>query len=228
MDAVTGDLVQEVPLGATNRELVHFSLLPDGTTATLTSNSGGTSEVLFFQVGDDGTLTPDGAVPTGARAWHGHLDSDGRTLLVPNRAGNSATLIDVPSQTVRLTAEDPAPGGPMAMPHSPAPTVDGVFFVSNSNLQGTWTPPHRFLDADRNGTRRPLPNDAFGNVTILDAQTGVVVGVIPLGRYPSGLEHWHGGGHGGTPHKGTPHKGMHHEGMERLEESPRPYGGTKH
>ncbi len=96
VDAASGDLVAQTPLGSANRELVHFSLLPDGRTATLTSNSEGTSEVLFFTLGDDGALTLDGSVPTGARAWHGHLDSDGRTLLVPNRAGNSVTLIDVP------------------------------------------------------------------------------------------------------------------------------------
>jgi DNA-binding beta-propeller fold protein YncE len=202
VDAATGDLVSRVPLGDANRELVHFSLLPGDSTATLTSNSEGVSEALFFSLDDDRALTLDGAVPTGARAWHGHLDSDGRTLLVPNRAGNSATLIDVPTQTVRLTAENPA-GGPLAMPHSPAPTIDGMFFVSNSNLQGTWAPPYRFLsdkpDGER-GAREPLPPDAFGNVAVLDAQTGEVVGVILLGRYPSGLEHWQAGGHGVHDH----------------------------
>ena len=205
VDAASGDLLSRTHLGRMNRELVHFSLLPDGTTATLTSNSGGASEVLFFQLSDDGTLTPDGAVPTGARAWHGHLDSDGRSLLVPNRAANSVTVIDVPNKSVRLTAENATPDGPIAMPHSPAPTYEGVFFVSSSNLQGTWQPPFNFLDddPDGDGVREPLPNDAFGNVTVLDAATGAVEAVIPLGRYPSGVEHpmgshdGHGMDHGG-------------------------------
>ncbi len=198
VDAVSGDLVGRTSLGDTNRELVHFSLLPDGTTATLTSNSEGVSEVLFFQLGEDGTLTLDGSVPTGARAWHGHLDSDGRTLLVPNRTGNSVTLIDVPTKTVRLTAENASAGGPIAMPHSPAPTYEGAFFVTSSNLQGTWSPPFHFLDddPDGDGVREPLPNEAFGNVTVLDAETGAVEAVIPLGRYPSGVEHPHPPGHG--------------------------------
>lgn len=190
VDAASGDLVSRTPLGETNRELVHFSILPDGTTATLTSNSGGASEVLFFQLSEDGTLTPDGAAPTGARAWHGHLDSDGRTLLVPNRADDSVTLIDVPSKSVRLTAENATPGGPIAMPHSPAPTYEGAFFVTSSNLQGTWAPPFNFLgEPDADGTRAPLPNDAFGNVTVLNAETGAAEAVIPLGAYPSGVEH---------------------------------------
>jgi hypothetical protein len=197
VDTETQDLVSRTPLGDQNRELVHFSLLPDSlsrssgsTTATLTSNSGGASEVLFFQLADDGTLTPTGTAPTGARAWHGHLDSDGRSLLVPNRADHSVTVIDVPSKTIRLTAANATPDGPIAMPHSPAPTYDGAFFVTSSNLQGAWQPPFNFLGApDANGVRSPLPNEAFGNLTVLNAETGAVEAVIPLGAYPSGVEH---------------------------------------
>jgi DNA-binding beta-propeller fold protein YncE len=216
VDTETSDLVHRTPLGEANRELVHFSVLPDGETATLTSNSEGRSEVLFFRLGADGSLTPDGAVPTGARAWHGHLDRDGRTVLVPNRAGNSVTLVDVPTKSVRLTAENPIEGGPIAMPHSPAPTYDGAFFVTSSNLQGTWTPPFRFLDdedPDGDGVRQPLPADAFGNLTVLDAETGAVEAVIPLGRYPSGVEHpMHGMHHDGMDHGGMNHDGMDHDG----------------
>ncbi|MDX1531758.1 MAG: hypothetical protein R3362_09550 [Rhodothermales bacterium] len=214
LDAHTGDLVSQTPVGGT-RELVHANVLPDGSTATLTANAqDGGSAVLFFEIAADGSLTPTGSAPTGARAWHAHLDGDGRTLLVPNRADGSVTLIDVPTQRVRMTAENPAVGGPLAMPHSPAPAHAGVLFVSNSNLQGTWTPPHRFLDADPDGdgVREPLPASDFGNVAALDAATGAVVAVIPLGRYPSGLEHWHGaGGHGGPdgPRDGAEHGGHH-------------------
>src|SRR5690606_32488688 len=165
----------------------------------------------------DGTLTPDGAVPTGARAWHGHLDSDGRTLLVPNRAGDSVTLIDVPNKSVRLTAANATPDGPIAMPHSPAPTYEGAFFVTSSNLQGTWTPPFNFLgEPDADGARAPLPNDAFGNVTVLDAETGAVEAVILLGAYPSGVEHPMGlhAGHDGMDHgdHDMHHEEMHHDG----------------
>ena len=219
VDAASGDLVAQTRLGPANRELVHFSVLPDGHTATLTSNSEGTSEVLFFTLGNEGTLTLTGSVPTGDRAWHGHLDSDGRTLLVPNRAGNSVTLIDVPDGEVRLTAENADANGPIAMPHSPAPTYEGAFFVSSSNLQGTWAPPFRWLgEADGAGVRTPLPNDAFGNVTVLDATTGAVVAVIPLGRYPSGVEHpmHHGMNHGEMKHEGMNHEQMDHSGHEGM------------
>jgi len=214
VETASADLVHRTSLGDANRELIHFSILPDGETATLTSNAEGRSEVLFFRLGEDGSLTPDGAAPTGARAWHGHLDSDGRTVLVPNRAGNSVTLIDAATKTVRLTAENPSEDGPIAMPHSPAPTYDGAFFVTSSNLQGTWQPPFRFLDddPDGDGVREPLPADAFGNLTVLNAETGAVEAVLPLGRYPSGVEHpMHG------MHHGMDHGDMDHEGMEGMD-----------
>jgi len=215
VDAASSDLVHRTSLGDANRELVHFSILPDGETATLTSNSEGRSEVLFFALGEDGSLTLDGAVPTGARAWHGHLDTDGRTVLVPNRAGDSVTLIDVPTKSVRLTAANDSAGGPIAMPHSPAPTYDGAFFVTSSNLQGTWTPPYLFLgEPDGDGVREPLPADAFGNLTVLDAETGAVEAVLPLGTYPSGVEHPMHGMHHGMDHEGMDHGEMNHDEMD--------------
>jgi DNA-binding beta-propeller fold protein YncE len=201
MDALTGDLVSRVPVGGV-AELVHFSMLPDGETATLTANPAGAGEdkVLFFSVADDGTIALTGEVATGGeRAWHAHLDSDGVTVMVPNRASNSISLIDVPSQTLRMEVENEE-GGPLVQPHSPGPQHDGAFFVSNSNLNGAWTPPYPFLGADG----EPLPNDASGNVVALDPDTGEILKVILLGHYPSGLEHWHAGGHmhGGGAHGG--------------------------
>jgi DNA-binding beta-propeller fold protein YncE len=197
-----GDLVSEVPVGGT-AELVHFSVLPGEAppyTATLTANPADSSpdEVLFFAVGADGALSLDGAVATGGeRAWHAHLDRDGETVIVPNRASNSVSRIHVPSATAQVI-ENPSEEGPLAMPYSPGPTHAGAFFVSNSNLEGTWAPPYPFRDDDG----EPLPNDAFGNVTCIDPDTGEVLKVILLGHYPSGLEHWHAGGHDHDAHEG--------------------------
>ena len=218
VDAATGDLVDQVSVGEA-AELVHFSILPDGTTATLTANpaDGSPAKVLFFDVSTDGMLTLTGSVATGGtRAWHAHLDSDGVTVLVPNHTSNSVSLIDVPSKTLRRVVEDPPEGGPIAMPYAPGPTHAGAFFVSNSNLgtneMPTWTPPYPFLGEDG----QPLPNTAFGNVTALDPETGAVLKVILLGRYPTGLEHWHEGGHmhGGMSPGEMDHGHMNHENHE--------------
>ncbi|HLT46178.1 MAG TPA: hypothetical protein VK002_03030 [Rubricoccaceae bacterium] len=207
VDAATGDIVSQVPVGF-GAELVHFSILPDGSTATLTANPTDDSpdRVLFFDIADDGTLTLTGHVETGGeRAWHAHLDSDGVTVLVPNHASNSVSLIDVPSMALRLEVEDDGSveNWPLAMPYAPGPTIEGAFFVSNSNLgtnqMPTWAPPYPFLGDGG----EPLGNEQFGNVTVLDPATGEVLKVILLGRYPSGMEHWMAGGH----HHGGAHGG---------------------
>lgn len=216
----TSDLeVQLFPLEGPARELIHFSAgeAHHGAAAhaghgdhahsgagpqhlaeaTLTSRT--TDEVLFFNVGEDGTLTPTGSAPAGNGPYHAHAGHDGGTLLIPNWVGNAVTLLDVETREIR-TIENP-PGGPLARPHSPAPGMDGtVFFVTSSNRPPgvMWSPTHRFLsgspgDADR----QPLPDEAFGNVAAFDAETGALVKTIQLGTYPSGLEHpMAHGGHG--------------------------------
>src|SRR5690606_4213427 len=161
IDANTGDIVSQVPVGGM-AELVHFSILPDGTRATLTANpaDGSPDKVLFFDL-DGGELDLQGEVATGGeRAWHAHLDSDGVTVLVPNNASRSVSMIDVPSMSLRRVVENETEDGPFAQPYAPGPTHAGAFFVSNSNLQGAWTPPYPFRGEDG----EPLPNDAFGNV----------------------------------------------------------------
>ena len=214
VDAQTGDIVSRVPLGQA-AELVHFSVLPDGSTATLTANpaDGSPAKVLFFDLDADGGIALSGSVETGgARAWHAHMDSDGRTVLVPNHASDSVTLIDVPTKTVRMTVSTPD-GGPLAMPYAPGPTQFGAFFVSNANRQGTWAPPYPFRGDDG----EVLPNEAFGNITVLDPETGDVLSTILLGPYPTGMEHHHAGGHGGM-HGGTDHDG--HDGMDHGDHPP--------
>ncbi len=208
-DAATGDIISQVSIGGT-AELVHFSILPGGTTATLTANPADNSadRVLFFNIDDAGSISMTGSVETGGeRAWHAHLDSDGETVLVPNRASNSVSLINVPSESVRLVVENPSENGPLVMPHSPGPTHAGAFFVSNSNLDGSWTPPYPFRGDDG----EPLPNESFGNVAAIDPTTGEILKVIQLGRYPTGLEHWHPGGHGQGMHTNTPDDGAQHD-----------------
>ncbi len=211
----TGDIVSQAPVGGT-RELVHMNVLPDARTATLTANTqGGASDVLFFTLDADGMLAPNGSVsagPDGSRAWHAHLDHDGRTLLVPLRSGSGVTLIDVPERRVRLSVVGPEENGSFSQPHSPAPSHDGsVFFVTDSNLNGAWTPPFQFLGDDIvDGERQQQGPGAFGNVTVVDEATGEVVKVIQLGANPSGLEHPMHGGIDHSMHEGMDHGEMGH------------------
>ena len=173
-------------------------------TVTLTSRS--TNEVLFLTLAEDGTLTFDGAAPTGGGPYHAHANHDGSALLIPGQRGDSVTILDADTRRLVRTVAASAPAGPLSQPHSPAPSFDGArFFVTSSNLDGAWTPPFLFQDADG----RPQAASAFGNVAAFSA-TGDLIDVVQLGAYPSGLEPvmLHGGaGHGAMGHGGPDHSG---------------------
>ncbi|HEX8298179.1 MAG TPA: beta-propeller fold lactonase family protein, partial [Rubricoccaceae bacterium] len=133
--------------------------------ATLTSRT--TDTVLFFSMSPTGELTMTGTAPGGDGPWHAHVAHDGRTMLIPDRNGNTVTILDaVTKQTLRTVAAS-APAGPISQPHSPAPDHMGErFFVTSSNLNGAWTPPYLFLGpAGSDDARAPLAPAQFSNVT---------------------------------------------------------------
>lgn len=211
------------PLEGPARELIHFSVLaphggpvpeaPQTYSATLTDRAN--DEVLFFTLSPEGEITPDGAVPAGDGPYHGHLALDGTTVMVPNRFGNTVTLIDADSREVVVTVENPE-DHPISGPHTPAPGPAGeTFFVTSSNPDGAWTPTHLFTGED--GTRMEA-KDA-GNVSVF-SMDGELRKIIQLGANPSGLEHFHGT-HENMDQEMEPgdhdmmdHRGMQNEGRE--------------
>ncbi len=155
--------------------------------ATLTSKS--TNTILFYNLALDGALTLTTTAPAGNGPYHAHVGHDGRTMLIPDQRGNTVTILDaVTHQTVR-TVDASAPGGPLSQPHSPAPGHDGTrFFVTSSNLNGTWAPAYDWLGPpNAAGVREALPAARFGNVTAF-SMDGAVLETIQLGAYPSGME----------------------------------------
>lgn len=167
--------------------------------ATLTSRT--TDTVLFYSLEADGTLVFTESAPGGDGPWHAHVGHDGRTLLIPNRNGNTVTLLDAVTHLTTRTVS--APAGPLSQPHSPAPDHTGErFFVTSSNLTGAWVPPYRFLGpAGTDGVRAPLPAARFSNLAAF-SMTGTLLETVQLGEYASGLEPFTvgEGGHGGMRH----------------------------
>ena len=155
--------------------------------ATLTSRT--TDTVLFFSLSPAGALTMTGTAPGGDGPWHAHVAHDGRTMLIPNRNGNTVTILDAVTKQTLRTVSGAAPGGPISQPHSPAPDHAGErFFVTSSNLNGAWVAPYLFLGpAAPDGTRAPLAPARFSNVTAF-SMGGTVLQTVQLGAYASGLE----------------------------------------
>ena len=220
-DAETGDVtLLSIPADGAPREFIHFSILGvhnmgamdhsgmdhsamGGYPYTVTLTSRSTDEVLFMTLDEDGTLTLDGSAPAGNGPYHAHANHDGSSLLIPDQRGDTVTILDAETRDLIRTVEAGAPSGPLSQPHSPAPAMDGSrFFVTSSNLNGAWTPPFLFHDADG----EPQGPEAFGNLAAF-SPTGDLLGVVQLGAYPSGLEPvmLPGGAMGGMDHGGMDH-----------------------
>ena len=201
-DAQSEDLtLVDVPVGDGGaREFIHFSILGahhmggmdhsgmdhSGMatypyTATLTSRA--TNEVLFFELAEDGTLTMTDTRPAGEGPYHAHASHDGSALIIPDQRGNTVTILDAASREPVTVVANAGANGPLSQPHSPAPGFAGdKFFVTNSNLQGAWTPSFLFRS---DGAPGEAPD--FGNVAVYDMD-GTLLEVIQLGHYPSGVE----------------------------------------
>ena len=193
-DAETGDAsILVIPADAGPREFIHFSILGAHHmgggmhgggmmasypyTVTLTSRS--TDEVLFLTLAQDGTLTLDGSAPAGDGPYHAHANHDGTRLLIPDQRGDTVSILDAATRATLHTVTADA----LSQPHSPAPAMDGSrFFVTSSNLNGSWTPDFLFRS---NGTDQGA--EKFGNLAAF-SPTGELLGVVQLGAYPSGLE----------------------------------------
>ena len=224
-DSQTEDLtLLDVPVGEGGaREFIHFSILGahhmggmdhsamghSGATypftATLTSRA--TNEVLFFELADDGTLTMTDTRPAGEGPYHAHASHDGSALIIPDQRGNTVTILDAETREETVVVRNAQANGPLSQPHSPAPGFAGeTFFVTNSNLQGAWTPPFLFQTDGAAGEASD-----FGNVAVYDMD-GTLLEVIQLGHYPSGVEPVRvmAMDHDGMDHGQMDHGGMNH------------------
>ena len=196
-DAQSEDLtLVDVPVGAGGaREFIHFSILGahhmggmDHSmmatypyTATLTSRA--TNEVLFFELAEDGTLTMTDSRPAGEGPYHAHASHDGSALIIPDQRGNTVTVLDAETREPTTVVRNAQANGPLSQPHSPAPGFAGQkFFVTNSNLQGAWTP--SFLFSSEGSSSEASD---FGNVAVY-GMDGTLLEVVQLGHYPSGVE----------------------------------------
>src|SRR5690606_34160188 len=129
-----GEVISQVPVGGP-AELVHFSILPDGTRATLTANpaDGSPDKVLFFDLTAPGAIVHTAEAATcGERARSAALGRAGCTRLNPTNASRSVSTIGAPSMAPRRVVETASEYGPLAQPYAPGPTHAGAFFASNS------------------------------------------------------------------------------------------------
>ena len=120
--------------------------------------------------------------------WHPSFSPDGATVYAPNRLSQSVSFIDAASGTVDTTFEGDGTEVVLSEPHGSVVTADGaLLFVSNRNLGNNDSPvrpaPYPFTD-DEGET---IADIEYGFVTVIDTATREVVGVIPMGKWASGM-----------------------------------------
>lgn len=186
-DAATQDVVATAPV-PDGLAFVQFAVGPAGRRAVLTSQLSG--ELFELAIDPDApAVSVTRRTPVGQQPWHPALSPDGRVAYVPNRISNSVSFVDLSTGAVTRTVDNASAGSIVfSQPHGAALSADGrTLFVSNRNrtMSGValYQPPLRFRAPD--GT--PEPADRYANVVAIDTRTGAVLGVVPQGRWASGL-----------------------------------------
>lgn len=187
LDAETGDLVDQLEIEGVHQAFVQFGVSPDGSTVVVTSQLA--AKVLFFTLdAETGDLQPNGEVVVGEQPWHPVFSSDGSRLYIPNRFGQSVTVIDPVAQTVLSTIENPEGEVVFAEPHGSALTAnDRYLFVSNRNLGNNDTPVRPTDHPMLNEEGEEIPATETGHVVVIDTEAGEVVNVIEMGKWASGM-----------------------------------------
>ncbi len=186
--------------------LVQLASSPDG--MQLAGTGQLSAALLLFDVEDDGRLTLTDEIEVGAQPWHPIYSPDGSRIYVPNKQGNSVSVVDVEQREVIHTIE----GDAFAEPHGAALSADGRYlYVSNNHQRGMMEDMMRDMVA---GAEQPAgsPRDHDdhhddhdhhadhdhdehdhdtderpGTVAVIDTETFEVVQVIEVGVYPTGL-----------------------------------------
>ena len=143
--------------------LVDFAVAPDGRTLVGTGEMSG--KLLVFSLDDPGQPRLTRELDIGPRPWHPVYSPDGGQVWVPSKAHNTVTVVSTRDWSIERVIR----GQGLAEPHGAAFSPDGRWvFVSNSD------------------TKNEHPGDG-GTVVVIDAATGGIVKVIPVGRNATGI-----------------------------------------
>lgn len=143
--------------------LVDFAVSPDGRTLAGTGEMSG--RLLVWDLADPARPRLTRELDIGPRPWHPVYSPDGLEVWIPSKANNTVTVV----RTADWSVQSVVRGAGIAEPHGAAFSPDGRWvFVSNSD------------------TKNEHPGEG-GTVVVIDAGTGRIVKVIPVGRNATGI-----------------------------------------
>jgi DNA-binding beta-propeller fold protein YncE len=163
--------ITDIP--GTPRSLVQFTVSPDG--RTMVAGGELSNTLLFFDLTARPPFVPTREIAVGAKPWDPVFSPDGRTAYITLLADNAVAEVDVASATVRRTMT-----GKMAQPYGAVLRRDGkVLFVVNQN-SGAGKP------GESGHEMHGMAATTDGWLTMLDTQSGEVLGTLMLGAGPTG------------------------------------------
>ncbi len=155
--------------GDSLRMIVDFAASPDGTRLVGTDQMG--NAAVVFDATTPTALRQIATIPVDPWPWHVAFTPDGKDVWFGNQRGNSVTDIDAATWKVAAVVK----GNGLAEPHGIAISPDGrSVFVSNHNLQGTYTSTH------------PRPKGT-GTVVVIDRAHHTISRVIETDSDPVGM-----------------------------------------
>ena len=177
--------------------LVQFAASPDGSTLVATAQLTGL--LLVFDLADPDSPRLRGEIPVGRQPWHPVYHPTDNVVYTGTKMDHSVVAVDTDTGEILWRTTHPG----LDHPHGSAISLDGErLFVSSNGpggmqgmqMGGEPAPPadsaaadasaHAAHGQEHHGAHAPA---GTGTVTVLDARTGSVLKVLPMGENTTGL-----------------------------------------
>lgn len=165
-----------ITMDGMNHMFVNFAVSPDN--QTLVGTTQMTGKLLVFDIADPLSPTLTKTLDVDAQPWHPVYSDDGKRIYFGNKEGNSITVVDAETMTVKKVIT----GEGLAQPHGAVLSADNKFlFVSNNHMK---------MNMMGGGNHSDHSNHAMpknGTVTVVDTEKLEIVKVIEVGINPTGI-----------------------------------------
>jgi DNA-binding beta-propeller fold protein YncE len=149
---------------------MQFEITPDGRTMIVGGEMSG--DLLFFDLTDPMNPAIVETLNLGGSPWNPAITPDGRFAYVPLKRADSVAIVDIIEQTESAIVT----GHGLSEPDGSAVRPDGRYvYVTNSNLDGSYTPRHHSRD------------ERAGTVVVIDTSSNEIVKVLEVESNPTGI-----------------------------------------
>ena len=151
--------------------LVQFAVSVDG--LTLVAGGHVSNKFLFFDLADPARPVLSDSLNLSAMPWDPVYSRDGTLIYLATKGSNSVSVYNAAEHSLAATIS----GRGLAQPHATAISLDGTkLFVSNNNMDGSYTPRYDLGD-----------NALVGTLAIIDTESHRILKVIEVEENATGI-----------------------------------------